>query len=98
MRIIKEIEYCDVDLTLQLILDEYFAIKKKNNALISKAFSKMYDKNKGLFSIGELSDLFDCLNSMYKKWENPVQRYPITSELYIGKLYLYAITSGKNNN
>jgi hypothetical protein len=32
-------------------MDEYFAIKKKNNATISKAFSKAYDKNKGFFSI-----------------------------------------------
>jgi hypothetical protein len=62
-----------------LILDEYFAIKKKNNALIIKAFSKAYDKNKGFFSISELTDIFDCLNSMYKKWDDPVQRYPAQS-------------------
>jgi len=35
---------------------------------------------------------------MYKKWDDSVQKYPIQSDLYIGKLYLNAITSGKNNN
>ncbi len=42
-------------------------MKKKNNASISKAFSKIYDKNKGFFSLGELADVFDCLNSMYRR-------------------------------
>jgi hypothetical protein len=35
---------------------------------------------------------------MYKKWDDSVQKYPAQSELYLGKLYLYSITSGRNNN
>jgi hypothetical protein len=37
------------------------------------------------------------MNSLYKKCLDPNQLYPIQSEMWIGKLYLYAITSGKNN-
>lgn len=83
---------------MQLILEEYFAVKKRNFALIDKSFSKFYEKNKGFFSLNELSDVFGCLNSIFKKSDESMQRYPGQSELYLGKLYIHAITSGKNNN
>lgn len=79
IRIFNKVEHCDLDFSIQAILDEYFAIKKKNFALISKAFSKTFDKNKGYFSIGELGEVFDCLNSMYRKWDDSIQQYPIQS-------------------
>ncbi len=34
---------------------------------------------------------------MYNSAEQFNQKYPVESQLHIAKLYLYAITSGKNN-
>lgn len=34
---------------------------------------------------------------MYNAGEQFSQKYPVESQLHIAKLYLYAITSGKNN-
>lgn len=51
IRTIKKVDCCDLDIVLQLILEEYFAVKKKNFALIDKSFSKFYEKNKGFFSL-----------------------------------------------
>jgi hypothetical protein len=43
-----------------------------------------------------MTALFNDLNHIYKNSNDFSQKYPIDSQLQICKLYLYAVTSGKN--
>ena len=96
LRIFDEEEYCDFDFVLSLILDEYFATKKRICGMLSRSFSRKFEENQGFFSIDEVKELFLELAYIYKAGDDSAAGFPIRSDLQSNKLYLYAATAGKN--
>ena len=78
------------------MLDEYFSTKKRICNNLNKLFSKKFEENQGYFSIDDLKDLFSELSTIYRPGNETQYRYPLKSDLQLGKLYLYACTSGRN--
>lgn len=54
----------DIDKMMDIILEEYFELKKKNYKTIQKAFAKLYESENGLISFEDILTLLnDCLSS-----------------------------------
>lgn len=90
-------EYADYDFAFQLFMDEYFAGRRRNLSAISKAFSKLSENVQGYFSLKEVTAVFKEFDSMYAQGTGFQMKYPAESAVQLAKLYLYSITSAKNN-
>jgi|JI6StandDraft_1071083.scaffolds.fasta_scaffold02311_7 hypothetical protein len=90
-------EYADYDFAFQLFIDEYFAGRKRNLSAISKAFSKLGETVQGYFSLKEVTTVFREFEAMYSQGTGFQMKYPADSTIQLAKLYLYSITSAKNN-
>lgn len=97
MRIFDKVEHADFDFALNLFMEEYFAVRRKMTAQISRSFSRVSEKVSGFASIDEILEIFNEFSRTYNSAEQFNQKYPVESQLHIAKLYMYAITSGKNN-
>ena len=64
---------------------------------IGRYFSRGYEKNQGFLSIDYLQGIFNEFSKIYNAGEPFPQKYPVESPLQLSKIYLYAITSGKND-
>jgi hypothetical protein len=51
VRVFEEEDYCDLDYVLSLMLDEYFAVKKRMCGILTRCFSRKFEDNQGYFSI-----------------------------------------------
>jgi hypothetical protein len=90
-------EFIDYDFTFQLFMDEYFATRKRNLSLISKIFSRMSENIQGYFSLKEVTSIFKEFEGVYSQGTGFQLKYPADSVIQLSKLYLYSITSAKNN-
>ena len=80
-----------------MFMEEYYSVRRKMTSQISRYFTKINDRVSGYFSIDEIMDIFNEFSRIYTAGEQFPQKYPVESPLHIAKLYLYAITSGKND-
>lgn len=78
------------------MIDEYFASKKRISNTLNRAFAKKFEENQGYFSIEEMKDVLSEITSIYRGVESTQYAFPASSDIQIGKLYLYTCTSGKN--
>jgi len=90
-------EYAEYDFAFQLFMDEYFAGRKRNLSTISKTFSKMSETVQGYYSLKEMTMVFREFEGMYSQGSGFQMKYPADSAVQLAKLYLYSITSAKNN-
>lgn len=97
LRIFDKIEHADFDYSMMLFMEEYYSVRRKMTNQITRSFSKINEKIEGYFSIEELMDVFDEFSKMYNAGDQFAQKYPVESPLHLAKLYLYAVTSGKND-
>jgi hypothetical protein len=96
LRVLEGEEYCDFDFVLALILDEYLAAKRRICGVLSRCFSRRFEENQGYFSIDEMRELFSEQGQIFRAGDDLQCRYPIRSDLQVARLYLYAVTAGKN--
>ena len=97
LRIFDKVECADFDFAIQLFMDEYFISRKKISSSLGKSFIRLKEQVEGFVSIDELLTVFNDMSKIYNAGEQFPQKYPVESPLQISKLYLYAITSGKND-
>lgn len=97
MKLRDKKEYADYDFAVQLFMDEYFAGRKRNLSALSKVFSRFSENVQGYFSLKEITSIFKEFESVYSQGTGFQLKYPADSPIQLAKLYLYSITSAKNN-
>ncbi|EGR27670.1 hypothetical protein IMG5_191360 [Ichthyophthirius multifiliis] len=86
-------EIIEIDKILEVIMEEYFELKKKNYRNITKQFSKVYENENGVFSLDNITQI---IKESYYNVQKVTKKYTFPSIFTHTRVFLRALTSTHN--